>query len=140
MRLHQTYVLVRRRVEHDLGPMAAEDVREPALAAYVRDHLVDGQCGMCFAQQVGDVEDAVLAVSEQHDCPRAHARDLAAQLGAYRSAGAGHQHDAAVEVRAGFGSREHGPATEQIGDVDLADPGGVELFLQQFDHAGHGAR
>ena len=40
-----------------------------------------------------DLEQAVLGVLDQHEPLRAHARDLAAQLGADRAAGAGHEHD-----------------------------------------------
>jgi hypothetical protein len=45
-----------------------------------------------------------------------------------------------LQVRTRFRSRQHGAATEQIRDIDLAHPGGVELVLEQLDHAGHGPR
>ena len=68
-----------------------------------------------------DREEVVLGVVEQHQLARADARDLAAQLGADRAAGAGDEHDAAGEVAAdAVELHPHRLAAEHVLDLDLA--------------------
>ena len=57
-----------------------------------------------------DREQVVLGVVDEHDPPRADARDLAAQLGADRAAGAGDEHDLARRGSARRGRAPCAPA------------------------------
>ena len=86
-----------------------------------------------------DLEQVVLGVVEQ-DQPRGpHARDLAAQLGADRAAGAGDHHDAPGEVAAdALDLHAHRLAPQHVLDVHLAHlaqqpPAGA----QQLEHGRH---
>ena len=87
---------------------------------------------MTLADQLAlDVEEVVLGVIEQHEQPRAHARDLPAQLGADRAAGAGHEHDAVAQVGARLLDLDrHGLAPEHVLDLHLAH------LAHQVDGAG----
>ena len=61
------------------------------------------------------------AWSSEDEPPRRHARDLAAQLGADRAAGAGDEHDLAGEVGAdAVELHAHGLAAEHVLDLHLA--------------------
>ena len=67
-------------------------------------------------------EQVVLGVVEQDELARADARDLAAQLGADRAAGARDEHDAAGQVAAdAVEVHPHGLAAEDVLHLDLAD-------------------
>ena len=68
-----------------------------------------------------DLEQVVLGVVDQHEPLRPDARDLAAELGADRAAGAGDQHHAAGEVGADAVDLDaHRVAAEHVLDLHLA--------------------
>ena len=68
-----------------------------------------------------DAEEVVLGVVDEDQPPRRHARDLAAQLGADRAAGAGDHHDLAAEVGAdAVELHAHRLAPEHVLDLHLA--------------------
>ena len=72
-----------------------------------------------LAQLAVDLEEVVLGVVGEHEPADLHARELAAELGADRAAGAGHEHRAAAHVGAHGGRVElHGLAAEDV--LDLA--------------------
>ena len=68
-----------------------------------------------------DAEEVLLGVVDEHEPPRRHARDLAAQLGADRAAGAGdHDHLAAEVAADAVELHAHGLAAEDVLDLHLA--------------------
>ena len=84
-----------------------------------------------------DLEDAVLAVAQQHELGRLVAEDLPAQLGADGAAGAGDQHAlAAASARALGRVGLHRVAPEQVLDLDVAQLADAEFAAQQLVHAG----
>ena len=93
-------VLVGGGVEDDLRPVLGEDLAHPLLVLDVGQHR-DREADVALADELAlDLEQVRLAVVEQHEPARVHARDLAAQLGADRPARAGDQHAAAGQVAA----------------------------------------
>ena len=143
---HQRYVLVRGRVEDDLRTMRREDRGQAVGVADVGDDgrdpgswkLVAGywmlDTGFSFQLQVSnfqtlhlivDVEDAVLAVTQQHQFGGTQAGDLAAQFRADRPTSARHQHALAAHQRRHLRRVDlHRRAAQQILDLyfpELAD-------------------
>ena len=117
------------------GCSAANDRAQPIGVADVGDHRADLHLRMRLAQPVGDVEDAVLAVADQDEPRRPRMRDLAADLRADRPAGAGDQHDPALQVHPGVGLRADRGAAQQIADVDLAQPVDADAAVEQLEQA-----
>ena len=76
-----------------------------------------------------DLEEARLAVVHEHEPRGAHARDLPAELGADRAAGAGDEHDLSGEItRDRLEIRFDGLAAEKVLHLDGSDlPGEVEV-------------
>ena len=119
--LHQPDVLVGGGVEDDGGRCSANTsrIRSSSLQSASTD---DGVEHVAVLDQLAlDLEQVVLGVVEQDEPARADARDLAAQLGADRAAGAGDEHDAAGEVLAdALDLHPHRLAAEDVLDLDLA--------------------
>ena len=82
-----------------------------------------------------DLEEVVLGVVEQDEPARRDARDLARELLADRAAGAGDEHDLAVEVRAdAVELHAHRLAAEDVLDLHVAHlADGVAAGLQQLE-------
>ena len=122
VRLHQRHVLVRRRVEDDCGPVLVEDLAHLHLVAGVGEHR-GGRVEDALVDELAlDLEQPGLGVVDEHEPRRADARDLAAELGADRAAGARDEHDLAGQVA---GDRVEVDldrlAPEQVLDLDRAD-------------------
>ena len=139
--LHQPDVLVGGGVEDDLRPVLGEHLAHALLV------LAVGQDG------VGEVDVALVASSrsisnrfasqcvEQHERAGVHAGDLAAQLGADRAAGAGHEHAAAGQVAAdGLDLHPHRVAAQDVLDLDVAQlTRELAAGLQQLEDGRHRA-
>ncbi len=99
VRLDQRHVLVRRGVEDDRGAVALEDLTHPVAIADVGEYgHARGELALVDELAL-DVEEGAFALVDEDDPLRVGARDLAAELGADRAAGAGHEHRLAREVR-----------------------------------------
>ena len=84
-----------------------------------------------------DAEEVVLGVVDEHEPPRRDARDLAAQLGADRAAGAGDHDDLAAEVAAdAVELHAHRLAAQDVLDLHLAHLAHdlARAGLQQLEH------
>ena len=120
--LHQPDVLVGGRVEDDGRAVLAEHLPHALLLLAVGEHRDGVERVPVLDQLARDLEQVVLGVVEQHEPARAHARDLAAELGADRAAGARDHHAAAGQVAARrLDLHPHGLAAEHVLDAHLAD-------------------
>ncbi len=123
--LHQRDVLVRGRMEHDSRPVLLEHLAHLGPVARVREH---GRSRMELAlvdELALDLEQARLAVVHENEPRGAHARDLAAELGADGAACAGHENDLPGEIaRDRLQIRVNGLAPEQILHLDRPDLAG----------------
>ena len=127
--LHQVHVLVGGGVEDDRGPVLREHLAHPLALLAVGEHGDGVEHVAVLDQLAADLEQVVLGVVEQDELARADARDLAAQLGADRAAGARDEHDAAGQVAAdAVEVHPHRLAAEDV------------LHLDRADLAQHGAR
>ena len=126
--LHQRDVLVRGGVEDDLRAVLGEHLGHALGVLAVGQHG-DRAEDVALADELAlDLEQVRLAVVDQHEPARVHARDLAAELGADRAARAGDQHAAAGQVAAdGLDLHPHGLAAEDVLDPHLAQLAGEWL-------------
>ncbi len=92
VRLEDRNVLERSGVEHDVGPVALEDVLQPPLVANVDEKRVAGGHGR------HRLEKETLVAVEQQELARRVGSHLPADLGADRPTGAGDEHGRAVQV------------------------------------------
>ncbi len=92
------HVLVRRGVEDHGGPVLLEQLAHLRLVPRVAEHRRRRVESAIVDELTLDLEQPRLAVVDQDEPGRAHARDLAAELGADGAAGAGDEHDLAREV------------------------------------------
>ena len=121
--LHQPDVLVGGGVEDDVGRCSAKHLAHPLALLAVGEHgrerrRVDVAVVLELAL---DAEEVVLGVVDEDQPPRRDARDLAAQLGADRAAGAGDHDDLAGEVGAdAVELHAHRLAAEDVLDLHLA--------------------
>ena len=123
--LHHPDVLVGGGVEDDRGPVLGEHLAHPLLLAAVGEHGHGERDVALLLELARDLEQVVLGVVDEHELLRADARDLAAELRADRSAGAGHEHDLAGEVGAdALEIHPHRLAAEHVLDADLAQLAG----------------
>ena len=117
-------MLERGRVEDHLRAAGLEQLGDELGVADVAEHrVVRVQQGPAREAELDGVQGGLVAV-EHDQLGRVEPRDLAAQLGADRAAGAGDQHPLAGEVRRDRPQVgvDH-VAPEQVGDVDVADVG-----------------
>ena len=136
-------VLVGGGVEDDRGAVLGEHLPHPLLLLAVGQHRDRGADVAVLLELADDLEQVVLGVVHQHQSPRAHPRDLAAQLGADRAAGAGDQHDLAGQVGADpLELLADRLAAEHVLDADLAqlagDPQLPGAVAQQLEHGRRG--
>ena len=122
VRLHERHVLVGRGMEDDRGPVLLEDLPHLRRVAGIRE---DGgrRVEVALVDELAlDLEEARLAVVDEHEPGRAHPCDLPAQLGSDRAAGSGDEHHLAGEVA---GDRREidldGLASEEVLDADRPD-------------------
>ena len=115
-------MLVRGRVEDDVGPVALEHLAQPLAVAHVGEHgHARGEAALVDELAL-DVEERALGLVDEHDPRRLRARDLAAELGADRAAGAGDEHGLALDVGGdGVDVDLDRLAAEQVLDLDRAD-------------------
>ena len=92
-------MLVRGRVEDDLGPVALEDLAHLRLVLDVAEIGMRGGEAPLVHELALDLEQRRLGVVDEDEARGAEVRDLAAELGADRPAGAGDEHGLAGEVR-----------------------------------------
>ncbi len=126
-------------MEDDGRPVLGEHLAHPLAVLAVGQHR-DAVLHVAVVDQLAlDLEQVVLGVVDQHEPLRPHARDLAAQLGADRAAGAGDEHDATGQVAAGqLRVHAHGLAAEHVLDAHVAHlPHQVAAVLQQLEHGRH---
>ena len=108
-------MLVRRGVEHDIGPVPAEHVEDHVAVANVGEHLHRRR----VEPRRGVVEMGLVVVEEHEPCGL-ELRDLPRDLRADRT-GAGDQDRATAEQRAhGLEVGDHLLATEQVLDPQVA--------------------
>ena len=109
-------MLVRGGVEHDVGLVALEDLAQAALVADV------GEDRLGLVERRDDLEEQAVVAVEEQQARRAVLRDLAGDLAADRSTGAGHEHVRAFEV-VGDVARVDGRvlAAEEVGEVEVAE-------------------
>ncbi len=100
VQLHHRDVLVGRGVEDDVRPVLGEHLAHPLLLLAVGQDRDRGADVAILLELAQDLEQVVLGVVDQDEPARAHPGDLAAQLAADRAAGAGDQHDLALQIGA----------------------------------------
>ena len=114
-------MLVRGRVEDDVGLLAREHVLDERRVLDVADDRHDAELRERVGERRLDLVERGLGDVEQHEPRGTEARDLAAQLGADRAAGAGHHDDAIAEPLGEARVVEHDRvAAEQVVELDGA--------------------
>ena len=139
--LHQRHVLVGGGVEDDARLEALHRLQHPVRLLAVGEHRLDAREVPLLDQLAVDLEEVVLGVVEHHQQPRADPGDLAAQLGADRAAGAGHEDDAVLQVGAdAIQLDDDRIAPQHVLHLDLAQLF-VELHAaaQELEHRRQGA-
>ncbi len=137
MHLQQRQVLQGGRVEHHVGPVVIEHLVDPGRIADVGHDQV-GVVQQCPTLQRELHREQRRLVAVQHDqLGRGEATDLAAQLAADRTAGAGDEHPLAGHV---VGDRvqvgvDLAP-TQQIDLGDRADVAHPDRFTEELGHRG----
>ena len=120
-------MLVRGGVEDDLRAVALEDLAHLRAVAAVGEHR-DRRREVALVDELAlDLEERRLALVDEHEPRRAEPRELPAELGADRAAGAGDEHGLVLDVR-----RDRLEV-----DLDLLAPEHV-LDLHRADLAGRG--
>ena len=123
-------MLVRGRVEDDVGAVLREDLAHPDGVLAVGEDRGGAAEVAVVLELAPDLEQAVLGVLDQHEPLGADARDLAAELRADRAAGARHEHHLPAEVGAdAIDLHAHRLAAEDVLDLHLAH------LAQQVDAA-----
>ncbi|MBT9134909.1 MAG: hypothetical protein DDT38_01651 [Firmicutes bacterium] len=96
--LHQGHMLVGGGMEHDCGAVGVENVVYALGILDVGYEGGDGERGELRRELAVDVVDAVFAAAEEQELCGGIGCDLARQLGAYGTAGAGNKHCPAAET------------------------------------------
>jgi len=134
-------VLVGGGVEDGVGLVTIEDLVEARRVADVGNDGDKADRGEGLEQLVVDLEDLVLAVVENHELGGPERGNLAAEFTANGAAGAGDEHDLALDElghRAEVGG--DGVAAEQVLDGDLPQAQGVDAAVYDVADAGDNAR
>ncbi len=101
--------------------MDANDVLDPCRILHIADGGHHGKPGVGGGELLLDGVEGELVQLEQHQLLRAEARDLARELGADRTAGAGdHHHPAGEPAAKSRGVERHRVAPEQVIELDVA--------------------
>ena len=134
-------VLVGGGVEDDVRPVLGEHLAHPLLVLAVGQ---DGGGASTWRSPTSSrsISNRFASLWSTQDEPaRVHARDLAAQLGADRAAGAGDEHAAAGQVAADeLDLHPHRVAAEHVLDAHLAQLARqAAAVLQQLEHGRHRA-
>jgi hypothetical protein len=110
-------------VEDDLGPVALEDLPELGAVPAVGEHRhARGEVAL-LDELALDLEERRLRRVDEHEPRRLHARDLAAELGADRTAGARDEHGLPGEVRGDGGQVD----LDRLAAEDVLDLHGADL-------------
>ena len=119
--------------------MCRDDLLDADRIFDIADGADDGDFGTDPQKFLLDRVERELVELEQHQPPRLEARDLAAQLGADRAAGAG-DHDGAVFDPAleSAGVEHHRIAAQQVVEFDVADLRNGDLAADEIVIGGHG--
>ncbi len=131
--LEHREVLERGRVEHDVRPRLLEHLTDADGVADVGEHArLVGEQRAAVEHELHGVQRRLVSV-EEVELRRAVPRDLPAELGADRAAGAGDEDRAAGEVAGDVLDVDVDlvPA-EQVGDVDVADVGDLHLAVHDL--------
>ena len=130
-------MLVRGRVEDDRAADARRRARASGLVADVGDEGSDLDLGARPAELAVDLEEGDLGALDEQEPGGLEAGHLARELGADRAARAGHHDALAGQELAELGLVEVDRlAAEQVLDLDVADPGHLDLALQDLVEAG----
>ncbi len=122
IRLDESDVLVRRRVEDDGGAVLLEDLSHLGGVAGVGENRGSGMKLTLVHELPLDLEEPGLRVVHQHEPRRAYSSDLPTELRSDRASGSGDEHDLAGEVaRDRLEIRVNGLATEKVLDLDGPD-------------------
>ena len=112
-------------MEDDRGAVLGQHLAHALLLLAVGQDGHGGPDVAVLLELAADLEQVVLGVVDEHQAARAHAGDLAAQLGADRASRAGHHHDLAGQVGAdALELLADGLAAEHVLDADLAQLAG----------------
>ena len=118
---HQRNVLVRGCVENCLGPVGLEHPVNPGGVTDVGNNRHDAEPGKFHQQFVVNLEDAVLAVSQQDQLAGTQARDLSANLAPDRAPGTGDEHRHTIDqVRNRALVRLDRWPAQQVLDLDIS--------------------
>ena len=139
--LHHLDVLVGGGVEDHGGPVRGQHLPHALLLAAVGQHAGGGAHVPVLLELAQDREQVVLGVVHENEPAGSDARDLPAQLGADRAAGAGDQHHLAVEIGPhALQLDPHRLAAEHVLDAQLADLAHhVAAGLEELEHRGQRA-
>ena len=126
-------------MEHHVRPVAREELGHARFVLRVADDRAHGKRRMTVAELLRDRVERELRELEEHQPRRREARDLPAQLGADRAAGAGDEHRAALEkaVQSRFIER-HGVAAEEIVELDRTQRRDADPARDDVRKRGHG--
>ena len=128
-------------MEDDVGLVALEDALHLRAVLDVADHRHDGREAAVVDELTLDLKEGRLGVVDDDDALAADARDLAAQLGADRAAGARDQHGLVAAVGGDLLEIDLDLlAAEHVLDLNGADlPGQVDVAHDQLGEAGQRA-
>ena len=126
-------------MEHDFGAVARKELGDARLVLRIADDGAHGERRMAILEFLRDRVQRKLGHLEEHQPRRREARDLAAELGADRAAGAGDQHRAAVEkaMQSRVVERD-GVAAEQVVELDRAQRRHAHPARDDVGKRGHG--
>ena len=135
--LHQGHVLVRRRMEHDLGAVRVEDAAHAPGVAHAADKHLQVELGILPLELLLDLVGVVLVDVEDDELLGPEAGDLAAELRADGSAAARYEHDlAAYEGVDIVVVHDHGVAAQQVLELDFAQARDRDRLIDELVDAG----
>ena len=114
------------------APGVEDRVERRLVADVAEDDVVGVEQGPPVDRELHGVQRRLVAV-EHHQLGGLEAVDLAAQLGADRAAGAGHQHPTPGEIAGDRGDvGVELVATEHVGEVDVAEVADADVVVKQL--------
>ena len=126
-------------VKNSVRLMRIENCRDSFPIADVRDHGHEEDVGEIGPQLVEDVEDRVLAVSEEHHARGCESRNLSAKLASNRPTGACDEDCFARRELCDRGQvRLHGLATKEVLNLHFAKTRSIGLRRNQLWKTGNG--